>query len=356
MTLLLTNDDVRQVLTMPVCLSVLEEAFVDLAEGRAVNRPRSHSYTQVGPDTFYLFKSMDGSAPSRGVHALRLSSDMTHEPLEGNRRVRRKLPVAPGGRWLGLVLLFSLETTELLAIIQDGYLQRMRVGATSGLAAKYLARPEARTVGMLGSGWQAGAQLLALKEVIDLATVCVFSPRREAREAFASEWSRNLEITVEAVDHPRMAIEGVDVVVLATNALQPVLEADWLAGGQHVNSVQGHEVGWDTIRRADVVVVRSKEVPTFQAAGRDRPREMMLRKELPSDLGDRVVELGDVMRGVAGRTDARELTLFGGGGMGGSAGLGIQFAAVGAAVFEEAERRGLGRRLPSDWFLEDLKP
>lgn len=356
MTLLLTNDDVREVLTMPACLAVLEEAFVDLAEGRAVNRPRSHSYTQRGPDTFYLFKSMDGSAPSRGVHALRLSSDMTHEPLEGDRRVRRKLPVAPGGRWLGLVLLFSLETTELLAIMQDGYLQRMRVGATSGLAAKYLARPEARTVGMLGTGWQAGAQLLALKEVIDLAAVHVFSPRPVAREAFASEWSRRLGISVGAVDHPRTAIEGVDVVVLATNALEPVLEVDWLVEGQHVNSIQGHEVGWDTIRRADLIVVRSKEVPTFHAAGKHPPREMADRKELPPDLASRTVELGDVIRGVSGRRDARELTLFGGGGMGGSAGLGIQFAAVGAAVFAEAERRGLGQRLPSDAFLEDMKP
>ncbi len=356
MTLLLSNDDVQQVLTMPVCLDALEHTFRDFATGRAVNRPRSHSYTQTGPGRFYLFKSMDGGLPRYGVHALRLSSDITHEQVENGRHVRRKLPVAPGGKWLGLVLLFSLETTELLAIIQDGFLQRMRVGATSGLAAKYLSRPQSRVAGMFGTGWQAGAQLMALCAVRTLDLIKVYSPRSEGRQAFAAQWTDKLGVPVQAVDEPRTVVDGSDIVVCATNALEPVLAGDWLQPGQHVNSVQGHELDWRTLERSDLIVVRSRETPSFYAVGTEQPREMTNRKEFPAGLQARVHELGEIVAEQVRRTTPEQITLFGGGGMGGSAGLGIQFAAVGARVYELARQAGLGRELPTDWFLETLKP
>ena len=182
MTLLLDNEDVRQVLRMRDCIDALREAFGDLADDRAVNRPRSHTYTDLGEGRHYLFKSMDGSLPAAGVHALRLSSDLTWEH-DGRRE---KIPAAPGDRYVGLVLLFDLETLVPLAIVHDGELQRIRVGATSALAARLLARPESRVAGVVGAGWQAETQIRGLQTVLDLEEGLAHLDRsRRARVAHA---------------------------------------------------------------------------------------------------------------------------------------------------------------------------
>ena len=97
--------------------------------------------------------------------------------------MREKVPAAPGNRWVGLVLLFSVDNGEPLAIMPDGVMQRMRVGATNGLGIKYLARKNAETVGILGSGWQAGSQLMAACAVRDIKQIRCFSPTRENRES-----------------------------------------------------------------------------------------------------------------------------------------------------------------------------
>src|SRR3954467_8165256 len=186
MTLILSNDDVDKLLTMPECIDVLEEAYVELVEGRGVNRTRSDCITPTAnPDAVYGLKSMDGVIPKFGIGAIRINSDIVTFPKKGNNVVREKVPAAPNGRYTGLVLLFSSENGEPLAIMPDGVMQRMRVGAANGLGAKYLARKDARTVGILGTGWQAGAQLMAICAVRDIATIRCFSPNRDRREDFA---------------------------------------------------------------------------------------------------------------------------------------------------------------------------
>lgn len=335
MTLLLTNEDVRAALRMRDCIDALERAFLDYADGRAVNRPRSHTYTDLGESRHYLFKTMDGSLPGEGVHALRLTSDLTVE-REGRKT---KVPAAPGGRYVGLVLLFDLELLAPVAILQDGYLQRMRVGATSALAARLLAPPGARTAGVVGAGWQAGAQILGLREVLDLEEVRVYAPTRPRLEAFCAEYAAT------PVGSAREAVEGVDVLVLATNAQEPVLDGAWLRPGQHVNSVQRHELDGTTVSRADLVVVRSREEPTFHYAAGHAPRAASQRAL------DGAVELGEVCAGRSGRRRGDEITLFAGGG-----GLGIQFGAVAKHVLDAARAAGLGRELPTDWFTEKEKP
>ena len=122
-----------------------------------------------------------------------MSSDLTHELEREGRRRREKVPAAPGGRYVGLVLLFDMATLVPLAIMQDGYLQGMRVGATSALAARHLARPESRVVGMIGTGWQAGAQLLALHERGDVTDYRIYSTNGERCRAFCEELSQRLD-------------------------------------------------------------------------------------------------------------------------------------------------------------------
>src|SRR5579872_1497962 len=164
MTLILSNDDVGKLITMPDCIAVLEEAYLELAEGRGVSRTRSDSITPTSgrSDALYSLKSMDGVIPKLGIGAVRIDSDIVTWPRQGNTMRRVKVPAAPGGRYVGLVLLFSSQTGEPLAIMPDGVMQRIRVGASNGLGARYLARQDASVVGILGSGWQAGAQLMAI--------------------------------------------------------------------------------------------------------------------------------------------------------------------------------------------------
>jgi alanine dehydrogenase len=141
MTLLLSNDDVAELLSMSECMAALEEAYVELAAGRGVSRTRSDTLTPTARSgRLYGLKTMDGVVPKIGVGAVRINSDiLTWPERDGNMR-REKVPAAPNGRYVGLVLLFSTETGEPLAIFPDGVLQRLRVGATNGLGAKYLAR------------------------------------------------------------------------------------------------------------------------------------------------------------------------------------------------------------------------
>ena len=343
MTLLLSADDVRELLSIRACIDALEQAFLDLANGEAVNRPRSHTYTDLGDGRHYLFKSMDGSLPRAGVHALRLSSDQVREH-DGRRD---KIPAAPGGRFVGLVLLFDLHQLVPLAIIPDGELQRTRVGATSALAADRLARPDARVAGVIGAGWQAAKQVEGLREVRELDEVRVYAPTRTRLEAFCTEHD------ARPVDSAEEAIRGADLVALATNSREPVLDGSWLEPGQHVASVQGGELDDETLRRADLVAVRSRERATDHYAPGHAPHEVRDDKRLDDA---KVIELGEVVAGRAGRRSPRAITLFAGGGTGASSGLGIQFAAVASAVYQAALERGLGRELPTEWFVQEEKP
>src|SRR3979490_3522616 len=106
MTLILSNEDVEKLLTMPECIDVLEEAYVELAEGRGITRTRSDCITPTTrPDAVYGLKSMDGVCPKLGVGAVRINSDIIHWPQDGKTARRVKVPAAPNQRYVGLVLL-----------------------------------------------------------------------------------------------------------------------------------------------------------------------------------------------------------------------------------------------------------
>lgn len=338
-TLLLDNDDVRAVLKMDHCIEALRASFGDLANGAAVDRPRSHTYTDLGGGRHYLFKSMDGALPRLGVHAVRLSSDLMHEH-DGRRD---KIPAAPGDRYVGLVLLFDQATLVPLALVHDGYLQRMRVGATSALAADLLARRNARVAGVVGAGWQAGAQVAGLRAVRELEEVRVYAPTRAKLESFCAEHDTT------PVGSVREAVAGADVVAIATNAHEPVLEGAWLEPGQHVGSVQVRELATSVLERADLVVQRSDVQPTFHFADGHRPIEA---GELEGPDPAKTVTLAEVVARRAGRASDDQITLF----TGGSAGLGTQFAAVAHAVYRAARAVGAGRELPTEWFTQEEKP
>src|SRR5215510_3248205 len=226
--LILSNEDAEELLTMPDCIAALEEAYREQANDEAVNAARSDAVTQGGPaDTIYALKLMGAVARNLGVGVVRLNSDIIS--FANNRQ--KKLPLAPGARYTGLVLLFSTDTGEPLAIFPDGVLQLMRVGATSAIAARHLAREDARTVAVLGAGAQAAGHVRAIAALRKLDGIRCYSPTADRREAFCREMGERTGVAVRGVSTPEAAVSGADIVLCATNAVSHVFAGEWLEAG-----------------------------------------------------------------------------------------------------------------------------
>ncbi len=365
--LILNNDEIETLLSMDSCIEVLDKAYRQLSDGEAVNRPRTDLYLPF-PETsgVYAFKSMEAGLFEPKVVALRLNSDVIRWQDRGGRIVKDKLPKAPGGKWVGLVLLFSAETGEPLAIFPDGVIQAFRVAASSALAAGYLARPDVTHLGIFGSGWQARAHAEAFCKVRTFEKVLVFSPTRANRESFAEAMAARVGVPVEPCADAGEVAEKAQVLVAATNAITRVIPPEWVRPGVHVTCVKTSELGDDTIGRADRVVIHTRRIaPENYIAGMGdekveahdpiefltaADKQAVARPEAPPWID--APELKDVVAGkVVGRTRPDESTCFVN-----NIGLGIQFAAVGSAVYEDAKARGVGREIPTEWFLESVHP
>jgi alanine dehydrogenase len=357
MTLILSNADAEKLITMPECIDVLEEAYVELAEGRGVSRTRSDCFAPTSrEDALYSLKSMDGIVPKFGVGAVRINSDIVTWPKRGNNVRREKIPAAPGNRYVGLVLLFSTETGEPLAIFPDGVMQRMRVGAANGLGVKYLARQDAKTVAILGSGWQAGAQLMAVCAVRDIATIRCFSPNAENRDAFARQMHEALGVDVISVAQPEEAITGADIVMCATNSVDHIFFERWIEPGVHLSSIKIPEIEPNAVKRADRVAVHVHDTKPIHAATKGiEPAETGSGRGWGTADAIDFPKLPTLPELIVGRAEGRqsdaEVTCFLN-----NIGLGYQFAAAGALLYRKAKESGAGHDLPTDWFTEDVHP
>jgi ornithine cyclodeaminase/alanine dehydrogenase-like protein (mu-crystallin family) len=355
MTLLLSNEDVEAALQMPDCLEAMEIAYRDLGSLQGGNGIRSEVLTPtVRDDALYSLLTMSGVVPRFGIGAVRINSDILTWPVSplGPRRV--KVPAAPKGRYVGLVLLFSSQTGEPLAIYPDGVVQRIRVGAVSGLGAKYLARTDACEVALIGAGWQAGAQAMAIAAVRNIKRMRCYSPHRERRETFAKLMQAKLGVEIVATATARDAVAGADIVLCATNSLAPVFTAEWLEPGMHVSSISRLELDVSVVDKADAVFihVRDAESKIVRTAGADLARDTEQRKAALSGKIAQTTrpELSDLLLGrVPGRRSERDMTVFLN-----YAGLGYQFAATGHVIYEQARERGLGCELDTDLFTSAL--
>ena len=357
MTLILSNEDIEAVVAMPECIAVLEEAYVELARGRAVSRRRSDSIVPTKrPDALYALKTMDGVAPKLGVGAVRINSDIVTWPEHEGRRRRVKVPAAPNDRYVGLVLLFSTETGEPLAIFPDGVVQRLRVGAANGLAAKHLARQDARAVGLIGSGWQAGAQLMAISTVRPIERVRCFSPNQGRREAFCREMGAKIDAEVTPVSSPEAAVGGADIVMCATSSIDHVFFERWVEPGMHLSSIKRPELEPGAIKRAAVTVIHSRDAAPLQVTTSGLPlpeKEAGKGWELLREIDlESLPTLPELLAGeTGGRAAPEDVTCFIN-----NIGLGYQFAVIGAVAWRNAREAGRGRDLPTDWFTEDVHP
>ncbi len=361
MTLVLNDDDVMKLLPMSDCISVLEEAFTDLGRGTTVNAPRRDSFLATSRrDGYYSFKSIEGGLERLGVFAQRINSDcVTYPERDGDLR-RVKVPAAPGGRYVGLVFLYSIETLELLAIITDGHLQRMRVAGTTGVGVKRLARPDASVAALLGSGWQAETAAWALATARRLSTIRVYSPTPENRRSLARRLGETLAVDAMAADSAQEAIKGADIVATATNAQGTVGEGRWVTEGMHLTCITSTEFDEEAWRRSHLIIASS--FPGDYQARRSRnelfesfysdENKNRIEQERHDRYAEKIHSLSDLLLGKApGRTDPAQITL-----MSKRWGLGIEFASVGKLVYDRAKARGVGHELPTEWFSQTSHP
>ena len=359
MTLILSNEDVEQVLTMAELIPVLADAFVELGEGRGGDRVRTDIVT---PTTFrgdglYALKSMDGVIPKLGVAATRINSDILTFPTTGTGMRRIKVPAAPGNRYVGLVLLFSTHNGEPLAIFPDGVVQSMRVGGTSAIAADCLARKDSDTVAILGSGWQARTQLTGLDVVRDLKDIRVYSPAKENRGIFAAEMSEEIGKEVRPVESAKDACKGAHIIHCSTNTSAPVFLRDWLEPGMHIGTIRPgatelEKVAWPQVDvmtllnyndHARLIYIHDVRIGEEAGGG----SYSMARDEFHASLAT----VPDIMAGKReGRTNDGQISSFFNNGMG------YQFAAAGYLINKKARELGIGHQLPTDWFTETVHP
>jgi alanine dehydrogenase len=358
MTLILSNDDVAKLLTVEECMAALEPAYVELAGGRGVNRTRSDSIVAVRgrPDTVYGLKTMDGVVPSMGVGAVRINSDIISWPKVGNAQRRAKEPAA-NGRWVGLVMLFSSENGEPLAIMPDGVMQRIRVAAANGIGIKYMARADADDIAIIGSGWQAGTQLMAACVARKVRRIRCWSPSAENRANFAANMTPQLGIAVEPMADAESAVKGADVVLCATSSIDPVYLASWLEPGVHLSSIKLAEIESAALAHCKHIAlhVRQEKPMHFVEPGADAADSETSEKGWAYKTGidfQTLPVVADLISGKAkGRDTPEDITAFLN-----NLGMGYQFAVAGAVVYRKAKEQGLGHELPTDWFTEDVHP
>jgi ornithine cyclodeaminase/alanine dehydrogenase len=287
-----------------------------MGEGGAINRARSRAITP--PAALHV---MHASVPALGVCGVKTYTS------------------APRGVTF-LSILYRLEDGRPLAVIESDRLGQMRTGAASGVATKYLARPEAGALGVIGTGYQARSQVVAIARVRPIALMKVFSRSIERREAFAEDMIGELGTEVVAADSAEDAVDAVDIVVTATTARAPVLAGAWLRPGVHVNAIgcnvaSKQEIDAEAVRRADVIVVDALDQARLECG------DIIAAADDDPSLWNRVAELGPIVAGhLPGRRGAEELTLFE------SQGIALEDVVTMDLVYRRAQAAGAGDEIP----------
>ena len=316
MALFLTENDVKQVLTATMALEAVESAHRDLALGQAQDTPRAR--TRLPQTVLHI---LQGALPAQGV--------LGYKAYTSNRS---------GNRFL--VHLFDAATGSLLAVIEADYMGMIRTGAASGVAARWLARPDAKVAGIFGAGWQAEGHVRAICAALPLERVKVFSRKADKLAVFCRRMSEVTGALVVPAASAEDAVRGSDLLGTVTTTAQPLFDADWLEPGTHINAAGSNalirqELSEATLKRAALIAVDA--VPTALAEAGDL-LPLLEKGRLHSR---QLVELGDIIIGQrAGRTSTEQITVFE------SQGMAIQDLAVGIRVLAAARELGLGIELP----------
>ncbi len=324
MALYLTEQEIAELLTMPDALWAVESAFKLQATGDATNEPRRRVRAQ-GSTLMTMSGAVSGFKTPGGIEFKGLLGLKSYTVSRGGARF--------------YVSLFDAVTGELLAFIEADKLGQMRTGAASGVATKFLARENANSVGVYGSGWQAASQLAAVCAVRQIEEVKVYSRKPENRERFCQQMAAELGIAnIHPVDTPEAAADT-DIIITITSSREPVVLGEWLKPGTHINAAGGNSVlrrefDDDAIKRANFLAVDSLDQAKLESG------EFVAAVEKGLLVWERVKELRYVVAGtLQGRTDQQQITLFK------SLGIAIEDVAAAAVVYQKAKEQKVGKEI-----------
>ena len=303
---------------MEAALFAVESVLRRQADGTALNQPRQR--LMAGPDTHV--NTMIASDSELGVFGF-------------------KTYTYAGGVYRFFVMLSDSRTGDLLAIVEANRLGQLRTGAATGVATRFMARPDAATVGVIGSGFQARTQLEAVSKVRDLTSAKVYSRNPDGRSAYASEMSDRLGLDVTPADSAQASVEGADIVITITSSRTPVLLGEWLEPGMHVNAVGGAdpyvtELDDAAVQRADLIVVDDR------AQARIESGELMMTAGRGLVLWEQMRELWELVSGFSAkpaRQRPEDVTLFK------SLGMALWDIAAAKAAYDRAVVVGVGREV-----------
>ncbi|QBD77723.1 ornithine cyclodeaminase family protein [Ktedonosporobacter rubrisoli] len=323
MALVLREKHVRSLLSMHDTMLVLEEAFCSQLQGMAVNQPRIR---MMFPNS--VMNMLAAAIPADPFWVMGFKTYTAFR--EGVRYV---------------VMLFSAQNGQLLAIIEASWLGSMRTGGASALATRYLARPDSTIVGLIGSGKQAVTQLMGICNLYPSYALCpiscVYVYSRDARkcEIFCQEMTRVLNVDVVPVSSARQAVESADILITATTSWEPVFRGEWLKPGCHINAIgsnwaQRRELDLTTLDRCSLITTDSIEQARTEAGD----------FIIPADEGlfdwPRVHSLAEIMGpGCLRRETPEAITLYKG------LGIALEDIATAAHIYCLALREGLGEEV-----------
>jgi ornithine cyclodeaminase/alanine dehydrogenase-like protein (mu-crystallin family) len=315
MVLFLGEEDVKQLLSMNDAVKVLEEAFRQQGLGHIINHPRYRIRAEKS-----MLHYLAGALPHMKVMGYK-----AYTSYKGGVKFR--------------VFLHSIETGELLSIMDGNFMGMIRTGATTGVATKYMARTDSSQVGIFGTGFQARGQLMGVAAARSVRTIKAYSRNAEKRRSFCSEMEKILEIETIPAEGPEDIIKGADIVITSTTSSEPVFKGELIEKGVHINAIGGNflfkrEIDETVVRKSDIIVVESVEQSKIEAG------EFLPSIEKGRLQWEEVHDLGEVVAGkVKGRTRDDDITLFK------SLGIAIEDIAIAAHIYELAKIRGIGQAL-----------
>jgi len=308
----LDDASVAGLLDMPSCIQALEEAFKDKAQGYAANQPRRRV-----PFQGRRFMMMFGSMDRKGYLAFKAYG---------------------AGKGQDVVLYKAGQ--GIVAFIRSGKLGQIRTGAASGLATKFMARPDASRLGCFGTGHQAETQIAAIALVRKLTSINVYGRDAQKRKAFAEKMTKLIGQEVKPVETPEEAVKGRDIIVTITNTQQPLFDGKLVEPGTHINAAGGNtrtnrELDETTVTRAGMIATDDVEGAKIECG------DLCWAVDRGTLAWEKVYELAPIVAGMmAGRRSADEITLFE------SQGIALEDVAAGALIYERALERKLGTPMP----------
>ena len=317
MALFLRDREVSEAIGMDEMLGAIESMQLHFGRGEAYNLPRRKIIAEGG-----MLSVMGG-----GLYYDNVLGVKTYTVVRGVYSFQ--------------VSIYDANTGSLLCYTQANRLGQLRTGATTGVAVKYLSNPDAATVGIIGTGYQAPTQLEAVSKVRNIKKVKAFSRTAERREAFAASMSETLGIDVSAVDSNQEAVTGSDIVICIAAATEPVVNGDWVSPGATVigagpTTWRIQEVTDSMLARADKVFVDSADQAPIEAG------DMASAVDRGVFQWSRMIELRHAVASVVAGRDNPEQVIYAK-----LMGTGVADVAAAKLAYESAKSKGLGVEM--DW-------